>query len=55
MRTLPLTPPALGRQLTEWRQPLNEDLALEDAVMRLLDTVDRHLRQAEQAPETLRS
>ena len=41
--------PALGRQLAEWRQPLDEDPAVEEAVMRMLKMVDRHL-QRDQRP-----
>jgi hypothetical protein len=37
--------PALGRQLAEWRQPLDEDPAVEEAVMRMLKTVDRCLQR----------
>jgi hypothetical protein len=42
--------PALGRQIAEWRQPLDEDPAVEEAVMRMLKMVDRHL-QREQRPQ----
>ena len=31
---------ALGRQLAEWREPLDEDPAVEEAVMRMLQSVD---------------
>lgn len=48
-RTTP-SPLALGRQLAEWRQPLDEDPAVEEAVMRMLQTVDRHL-QRDRRPE----
>jgi hypothetical protein len=42
----PIPPsPALGRQLAEWRQPLDEDPAVEEAVMRMLKTVDRCLQR----------
>jgi hypothetical protein len=41
---------ALGHQLTEWRQPLDEDPAVEEAVLRMLKMVDRHL-QREQRPQ----
>jgi hypothetical protein len=46
------TPPpfALGRQLAEWRQPLDEDPTVEEAVMRMLQSVDRHLRREEKRP-----
>jgi hypothetical protein len=48
------TPPplALGRQLAEWRQPLDEDPAVEEAVMRMLQSVDRHLRREKRPEET---
>jgi hypothetical protein len=45
-----LPSPALGRQLAEWREPLDEDPAVEEAVMRMLRMVDRHL-QREQRPQ----
>jgi hypothetical protein len=41
----PIPPsPALGHQLAEWRRPLDEDPAVEEAVMRMLKMVDRHLK-----------
>lgn len=37
------TPPlhALGRQLAEWRRPLDSDPAVDEAVMRMLRALDR--------------
>ena len=32
---------ALGRQLAEWRRPLDDDPAVEEAVLRLLGALDR--------------
>ncbi len=34
---------ALGRQLVEWRRPLDEDPAVEEAVLRMLKSLERHL------------
>jgi hypothetical protein len=34
----------LNRQLAEWRQPLDEDPAVEEAVLRMLRTLDRYLQ-----------
>ncbi len=36
---------ALGRQLAEWRRPLDEDPAVDDAVLRMLRTLDRPLKR----------
>jgi hypothetical protein len=41
-------PLALGQQLAEWRQPLDEDSAVEEAVMRMLQSVDRYQRRRDQ-------
>ena len=41
---------ALGRQLAEWREPLDEDPAVEEAVMRMLKSLDRYL-QRERHPQ----
>jgi len=49
-QTTPL-PLALGRQLAEWRQPLDEDPAVDEAVMRMLQSVDRYLRREQRQPE----
>ena len=46
------TPPlALGRHLAEWHQPLDEDPALEEAVLHMLQTVDRYLRREQRQPQ----
>ncbi len=46
-------PLALGQQLAEWRQPLDEDSAVEEAVMRMLQSVDRYQRREQpQAPKS---
>jgi hypothetical protein len=51
MRQQSHTPlPAFGRQLAEWRQPLDEDPAVEQAVMRMLKSLDRYL-QNEREPQ----
>jgi hypothetical protein len=41
---------ALGRQLAEWRRPLDDDPAVDEAVVRMLHTLDHYL-QHEPAPE----
>lgn len=43
---------ALGRQLAEWRQPLDDDPAVEEAVLRMLQSVDHYLRREERREET---
>jgi hypothetical protein len=35
---------ALGRQLAEWRRPLDEDPAVDEAVLRLLRLLDRPVK-----------
>ena len=50
MRQHPPAPLALGQQLAEWRQPLDEDPAVEEAVMRMLRALDRYL-QRDQRPQ----
>ena len=47
------SPLALGQQLAEWRQPLDEDPAVEEAVMRMLQTVDRYLHREERQPQEI--
>lgn len=42
----------LGRQLAEWRQPLDEDPAVEEAVMRMLQTVNRHMQRRQRSDES---
>jgi hypothetical protein len=44
---------ALSRQLAEWRAPLDEDPAVEEAVLRMLKSLDRYL-QRDQQPEKFR-
>jgi hypothetical protein len=44
MRIQQSFPAALDRQLAEWRQPLDTDPALDEAVMRMLKAIDGHLR-----------
>jgi len=44
-------PLALGQQLDEWRQPLDEDSAVEEAVMRMLQSVDRYQRREQRSPQ----
>jgi hypothetical protein len=41
---------ALGRQLAEWRQPVEADPAVDDAVKRMLRSLDNYL-QRQQEPE----
>ena len=36
--------PALGRQLAEWRRPLDEDPDVDEAVTRMLRALDRFVR-----------
>ena len=45
------SPLALGQQLAEWRQPLDEDPAVEEAVLRMLQSVDGYLRREQRQPE----
>jgi hypothetical protein len=35
----------LRQQLDEWRQPLEADSAVEEAVLRMLRSIDRHLER----------
>lgn len=52
MRHQPNPPsPVLGRQLAEWREPLEEDPAVEEAVLRMLKMVDRYLQREQQPQE----
>ena len=43
--------PALGRQLAEWRQPIDEDPAVDEAVLRMLRSLDHYLHRREPAAE----
>ena len=45
--TQPLS--ALGRQLAEWRRPLDDDPAVDEAVLRMLHTLDRPLKSEPRA------
>lgn len=51
MRTQPTPSPILGRQLAEWRLPIDDDPAVDDAVMRMLNTLDSYLQRQEQPKE----
>ncbi|MCW5733565.1 MAG: hypothetical protein KIS73_05540 [Enhydrobacter sp.] len=51
MRTQPTSPAALGRQLDEWRLPLESDPAVDAAVVRMLNAIDRHLQRRQEAQE----
>ena len=42
MRQNTPSPLALGRQLAEWRQPLDQDPDVEEAVARMLRALERH-------------
>jgi hypothetical protein len=42
---------ALGRQLAEWRQPLDDDPAVDEAVLRMLKTLDRYLQREQRQPD----
>ena len=48
----PLQSPLLGRQLAEWRQPLDEDPAVEEAVLRMLNSLDRYIQRQPQPDES---
>jgi hypothetical protein len=55
MRIQPVPPAAFGRQLTEWRKPLDDDPDLDAAVMRMLGAIDIHCsgngRRSREKPE----
>jgi hypothetical protein len=44
MRIQPPPPAALGRQLVEWRMPLDTNPDVDAAVTRMLRAIDRHLQ-----------
>lgn len=44
MRQKTPPPSALGRQLAEWRRPLDEDPAVDEAVVCMLRSLDRTLK-----------
>lgn len=45
MRQTPPPSSALGRQLAEWRRPLDDDPEVDEAVSRLVRSLDRLLRR----------
>jgi hypothetical protein len=51
MRIQPAPPAALGRQLAEWRLPLDADPDVDAAVMRMLNAIDRHLQRRHEPQE----
>jgi len=55
MRPSTPSPAALGRQLAEWRQPLDADPAVDEAVLRMLRSLDHYLRRREPAQEQART
>jgi hypothetical protein len=42
---------ALGSQLAAWRAPLDEDPAVEEAVLRMLKSLDHYLQREPQPKE----
>jgi hypothetical protein len=44
-------PPPLGRQLAEWRRPLDDNPTVDEAMVRMLRAVERHLRPDRPRPE----
>jgi len=42
---------ALGRQLAEWRRPLDTDPDVDEAVMRMLSAIDCHLQRQQKPSE----
>jgi hypothetical protein len=44
--------PLLGRQMAEWRLPIDADPAVDDAVMRMLHSLDEHLKRQQQPQES---
>jgi hypothetical protein len=44
--------PALGRQLAEWRKPLDKDPDVEDAVVRMLHALESHVQRDQRARES---
>jgi hypothetical protein len=51
MRIQPAHPAALGRQLAEWREPLDADPDVDEAVMRMLSAIDSHLQRQKEAQD----
>jgi len=52
MRIQQPPPAALGRQLAEWRQPLEADAEVDAAVMRMLGAIERHLQRRQELQES---
>lgn len=52
MRPQQTPSPALGRQLAEWRLPIDADPAVEDAVMRMLRSLDNYLQHQQECEES---
>jgi hypothetical protein len=52
MRSQPTSPAALTRQLAEWRQPIDADPAVDDAVVRMLRSLDRYLQRPQTPQES---
>ena len=46
--------PALGRQLAEWQQPLDEDTSVDEAVLRMLRSLDQYLHHRRPMPDEAR-
>jgi hypothetical protein len=44
--------PALGRQLAEWRKPLDTAPDVEDAVVRMLRALESHLQRDQRGTES---
>jgi hypothetical protein len=42
----------LRKQLDAWRQPLDEDPAVEEAVLRMLQSLDRYTQHRQAQPES---
>jgi hypothetical protein len=51
MRIRQPLPAALGRQLADWRQPLDADPDLDEAVMRMLSAIDARLQREQKSCE----
>jgi hypothetical protein len=59
MRNITPTPRALGQklgqQLAEWRKPLDDDPAVDEAVVRMLRSLDRYLQRPQEPEEFSRA
>jgi hypothetical protein len=51
MRPHQTAPHPLVRQLAEWRLPMEADPAVDDAVTRMLRSIDRHLQRQQEPHE----